>query len=75
MSAVTDGKSWTNVLGSPGSKTTNFLNYEDADPECAGTFRKRNSLYDYGMGSLSVVSVRSDKTESVVSGGAVFNTS
>lgn len=74
LSPVTDGKSWVNSCGSPESKATSFHNYEDPDSEYApGPVRKRNSLYDYGMGSLSVVSFRSERTDSILSAGAVIN--
>ncbi len=58
MSAVTEAKSWTNPLTPSGvsRSSTHFTGYYDGggdhhDTSSVQTWKKKNSLYDYGMGS------------------------
>jgi hypothetical protein len=62
MSAVNEARLWVNPVTSPGatSRSTNFQNFEEGDNDSVQTWRKKNSLYDYGMGSQSVRSFRTD---------------
>jgi hypothetical protein len=56
MSAVTEAKSWTNPISPSGvsRSSTHFTGYYDGgdhDTFSVQTWKKKNSLYDYGMGS------------------------
>ena len=68
MSAVSDAKSWVNP-SSPGvtSKSSYFQNIDD-DTSSVHTWRKKNSLYDYGMGSQSMRSFRTESVTTSVAG-------
>ncbi len=62
-SPVTDAKSWVNPR-SPGaaSKSSYFQNF-DREEEFSQARRRRNaySLYDYGLGSFSMRSIRTNQ--------------